>query len=217
MPKEGKNDRFARRVCELLKSHLAAPCEYIGAPEHLLKERTAFGHQAVGVHLSGAHAPYCHLEFMLGTWHDRYEAARLRLGLAPKSEGTLHFWQTTGNLGTGWAEFKNRPGRWEANLNEDPATVMPEVIPYMTEAMRIVFDACGDLRRVRALLEPGFNGSLFTMEPWKEIVLIDVTLLDWEHLRAFLQRKDRAYAGSADPKLIERIENVFGIKCSNTT
>src|SRR5690242_3802577 len=99
MPKEGKNDRFARRVCESLKPHLAAPCDYIGAPGHALKQKTSFGHQAIGVHLWGANPPHRHLEFMLGVWHDEYEAARLRLGLEPTLKGAFHFWQTTGNLG----------------------------------------------------------------------------------------------------------------------
>jgi hypothetical protein len=212
MPKEGKNDRFARRVCESLKPHLGGAFDYVGPPSHELRQQTSFGYQTVGVHLWGANAPYRHLEFTLGVWHDAFEKARLRLDLEPTLEGALHFWQTTGNLGSGWDQFKNRKGTWDGNLNEDPAQLMPEIVPYLSEAMRTVFDACADLRGVRKLLEDRVKAPLFTMDPWEEIVIIDVALADWEHLRKLVSRKDLPRSSTANPNLLKTIEAICGVQ-----
>jgi hypothetical protein len=214
MPKEGKNDRFARLVCEMLGPHLGEGCQYTGALEHGLRQATAFGHQTVSVHIWGANAPYRHLAFMLGVWHDRFEAVRLELNLEPTLKGAYHFWQTTGNLCVGWDAFKGQGGTWAANLNEDPAALIPEIVPFLSKAMPIFFGACADLRRVREMLLRGFNGPLFTSNPWQEIALIDAVLADWQHLAEFIQKKDLPFSGCKDMNLIQGIRNTCGFDFS---
>ena len=144
--------------------------------------------------------------------NDKFEAIRLQLNLTPTIAGADHFWQTTGNLSAGWDPFKGRSGTWDANLNEDPTAIIPQVVPFLSEAIQAVFGACADLRSVRKLLLQGHNGPLFTSDPWQEIALIDVVLTDWQHLAEFIQRTDLPFSGRKDMNLIKGIQNSFGFE-----
>ena len=146
--------------------------------------------------------------------NDKFEEVRLQLNLTPTIAGADHFWQTTGNLSAGWDPFKGRSGTWDANLNEDPTAIIPQVVPFLSEAIRAVFGACADLRSVRKLLLQGHNGPLFTSDPWQEIALIDVVLTDWQHLTEFIKRTDLPFSGRKDINLIKGIQNAFGFEYS---
>ncbi len=214
MPREGKNGRFGRLVCESLEPHLGQTYQYTGPPHDGFRRQTSFGHRSVMVHLWGANPPYRHLEFMLGVWHDKFEAVRLQLNLTPTIAGADHSWQATGNLSAGWDPSKGRSGTRDANLNEDPTVIIPQVVPFLSEAIRVVFGACADLRRIRKLLLQGHDGPLFTSEPWQEIALIDVVLTDWQHLTEFIRRTDLPFSARRDMNLIKGIQNAFGFEHS---
>ncbi|HYG34306.1 MAG TPA: hypothetical protein VEC99_05955 [Clostridia bacterium] len=164
------------------------------------------------VHIWGAHAPYRHLEFMLGVWHEQYEATRLQLGLEPTLSGANHFWQTTFNLRGHWSIAGTHDGRWNANLDENPSDLAPEIVPFLTDAIHVFFSACANLRAVRELLFQGCNGPLWTADPWQQVAVIDAALRDWGHLARFIERTDLAYAGRKDMNLIKRIQNAFGFE-----
>jgi len=166
------------------------------------------------VHIWGAHAPHRHLEFMLGVWHDEYETVRLQLGLERTPAGADHFWQTTSNLRELWPIAGTGESIWPANLDENPSVLTPQIVPFLTEAMRAVFSACADLRKVRELVGQGFNGPLWTSDPWREVVIIDAALRDWRHLAGFINRTDLPYSGSKDMNLIKGIRNAFGFEYS---
>ena len=209
MPREGKHDRFGRRLCEALKPHLGEDYRYTGAPQHGFRRKTAFGHESVMVHIWGAHAPKRHLEFMLGVWHDKYEATRLQLGIEPTLAGADHFWQTTFNLRGHWSIAVTHEGRWNANLDENPSVLAPEIVPFLADAMHVVFNACADLRTVRELVSQGFNGPLWTSEPWRQIAIIDAALRDWRHLAGFIRNSDLPFSASKDMNLIKGIQTAF--------
>jgi len=149
---------------------------------------------------------------MLGVWHDAYETARLQLGLEPTVAGADHFWQTTGNLRGHWAIAAIHDGRWDANLDENPSALIPEIVPFLTDAMQAVFGACAALRTVRELLLHGFNGPLWTSDPWQQIALIDATLGDWQHLTEFIKNMAWPFSGRRDMNLIKGIQNAFGFE-----
>ena len=212
MPREGKHDRFGRLVCESLKPHLGEAYHYTGAPHHGFRRERPFGHESVMVHLWGKYAPHRHLEFMLGVWHEKYEAVRLRLGLEPTLAGADHFWQTTFNLRGHWPIPGTHSGRWDANLDENPSALAPEIVPFLNDAIHAVFGTCADLRKVRGLLLQGFNGPLWTSDPWQQIALIDAALSDWPHLTGFIKRTDLPFSGSKDMNLVKGIQDAFGFE-----
>jgi len=132
--------------------------------------------------------PYRHLEFTLGVWHDQFEAIRLQLNLTPTIAGADHFWQTTGNLSAGWDPFKGRSGTWDANLNEDPTAIIPQVVPFLSEAIQgSLRRMCGSPERQKAAVARTQWPPLH-LGPWQEIALIDAVLTDWQHLAEFIQR-----------------------------
>lgn len=212
MPRERKHDRLGRLVCEALKPHVGEGYQHTGAPHHGFRRKTDFGHESVMVHLWGKYAPEIHLEFMFGVWHDKYERARLQLGLEPTLAGAHHFWQTTFNLRGHWAIAGTPNGRWDANLDENPAALIPAIVPFLTDAMPVFFGACADLCTVRGLLVQGCNGPLWTSDPWQEVAVIDAALQDWRHLAGFLKRTALPYAGRKDMNLIKGIQSAFGFE-----
>jgi|GEM_PF-6286986 len=214
-PKEGKNDQLAKRVCELLLTELEAGYVYAGSPEFSLTKKTPFGHQGLAVELNGANAPERLLQFDLGVWHETYESTRLKLGLGPTPKGVFHFSQNTLNAAYNWKKLKkfDSEGTWIVDLNEDPKDVLGEATPFVLAAVKEICGTSKDLRKVRDLLERD-SGHFLTFSAGEQVVLIDATLGDWKHLRAFLKDEESTLAGDVDEKLTRKIEKEFGVKVS---
>jgi hypothetical protein len=215
MPKEGKNDQFAKRVCEILLPELGSGYVYTGLPEFSLTKKTPFGHQGAAVDLSGAHAPERLLQFDIGVWHEAYESTRVRLGLAPTPKGVFHFFQNTMNAAYDWEKLQKLEveGTWIVNLNDDPQDVLSEAAPFVLAAMKEICGTAKDLRKVRDLLETD-GGYFITFSAGDEVALIDATLEDWKHLRTFLKDEESPLAGKTNEKLVRKIEKEFGVKIS---
>ncbi len=198
-----------------MQSVLGPEYAYTGAPEFSLTKKTPFGHQVLGVDLSGARAPERLLQFDVGVWHEAYEATRVRLGLARTPKGVLHFFQNTLNAASDWQKLKKfgEEGMWIVNLNEDPKSVVGKVVPFVLAAVQEICGTAGDLRKVRKLLERD-RGHFLTFNAGEEVALIDATLEDWKHLGAFLKDKESPLAGGVDRKLVKKIEKEFGVKIS---
>lgn len=215
MPKEGKNDQLAKRVCELLRPELGPGYVYAGAPEFSLTKKTPFGHQGLAVDLSGAQAPERLLQFAIGVWHEAYESTRLRVGLKPTPKGVFHFSQNTLNAAYDWKKLKkfDSEGTWIVDLNEDPKEVLGEAIPFVLAAEKEICRTAKDLRKIRDLLERD-SGHFLTFGAGEQVALIDAALEDWRHLRTFLKDEESSLAGDVDEKLTRKIEKEFGVKIS---
>ena len=100
-------------------------------------------------------------------------------------------------------------GRWNANLDENPSVLAPEIVPFLTDAMHVVFGACADLRTVREFVSQGCNGPLWTSEPWQQIAIIDAALRDWRHLAGFIRSTNLPFSASKDMNLIKGIQKAF--------
>jgi hypothetical protein len=206
MAREGKHDRFSRELCEELSPHFPDYAHQYGIGHWLLK-RTPFGSQIIEVILSGANAPFKHLEFRLGVRYDAYQAVACRLGLEGRyPDGCAHFWSTTFNCIKHFPPPRNgnARGEWSINLNTPGHEYVPEIWPVLTGVSEGFFERFSDIRTARDDVLR-HTGTLFQTEAWQQVVLADLALRDFAHLREFAAAKMHGWGLERDETLWEKI------------
>jgi hypothetical protein len=206
MPREGKHDRFARELCEGLVPHFPGYSHQSGSG-HWLSKPMPSGSQIIEVLLSGANAPYKQLEFCLGVRYDAYQAVVCRLGLQERyPDGSPHFWTTTFNCIKHFPPPPNirANGAWSINLDTPGHVYIPDICPVLTPVSEAFFNRFSDIRVARdAALR--HDGTLFTIGAWQQIIVADLALKNFDHLREFATKKSHGWGLERDDALWEKI------------
>jgi hypothetical protein len=125
-------------------------------------------------------------------------------------DGSDHFWSTTFNCikhfptpGNGDAS-----GSWSINLNSPAQEYVPSISRVLIPVSKAFFARFSDIRVARdATIR--HDGSLFQLGAWKRIVLADLALKDFTHLRQFSAAEMHGWGLERDDALLKKIRLEF--------